>query len=60
MSEKELDALVSELENNSTELFNFVAENTEDLTDKEIDDLVSDLESDTLSLRAFVIHALEY
>ncbi|MFY0519348.1 hypothetical protein ACOMCU_16195 [Lysinibacillus sp. UGB7] len=60
MSEKELDERVTELQNDSVELYSFVAENvSEDLSDDEMDALVSDLESDTLSLRDFVIKAME-
>ena len=60
MTEQEISELVSELQGNSLELYNYVAENCEeDLTDEEIDNLVSDFETDTLSLREFVINALE-
>lgn len=59
MNEQELEDLIRELQGSPVELYNFVAENTEDLTDDEIDDLVGDLESDPLSLREFVINALE-
>lgn len=60
MSEKEIDDLVNELQNNSVELYSFVGENvSEDLSDDEMDALVSDFESDYLSLREFVIEAME-
>ncbi|GAB0168182.1 hypothetical protein LSPCS325_16190 [Lysinibacillus sp. CTST325] len=60
MSEKEINDLVTELQNNSVELYSFVAENaSEDLSDDEMDALVSDLENDYLSLREFVIEAME-
>lgn len=59
MSEDELFDFVKELQNNSIELYSFVAENSEELTDEEIDELVEELEGDYLSLREFVINALE-
>ncbi len=60
MSEERLDELVTELINDSFELYSFVAENvSEDLSDDEMDALVTDLEGDYLSLREFVIKALE-
>ena len=60
MTEQEIYELVAELQGNSLELYNYVAENCEeDLTDEEIDNLVSDFETDTLSLREFVINVLE-
>mgnify|MGYP001028134273 CR=1 FL=1 len=60
MSEQEIYERVSELQNDGSELYNFVAENCDvNLSEAEIDDLVSDFETDTLSLREFVINVLE-
>ena len=59
MNENELHAFVTELQGDSVELTNFVANNAEDLTEDEIDELVEEFEGDYLSLREFVIKALE-
>lgn len=59
MSEQEIDDLIRELQNNSVELYSFVSENAEDLTDDEIDNLVDDFGGDPLSLREFVVNVLE-
>ena len=59
MSEQQLDDLIRELQGSPLDLYSFVAENTEDLSDDELDALVEELEGDTLSLREFVIHSLE-
>lgn len=58
MSEHEIDDLIRELQNNSVELYSFVSENAEDLTDDEIDNLVDDFGGDPLSLREFVVNVL--
>jgi len=59
MTENQLHDFVKELQRDSVELTNFVAENAEELTGEEIDELVEDFEGDYLSLRDFVIRALE-
>ena len=58
MSENELHDFVKELQGNSIELYSFVAENSEELTEEEIDELAEELEGDYLSLREFVINAI--
>lgn len=59
MGENELHDFVKELQGNSIELTNFVAENAENLTEEEIDELVDEFEGDYLSLREFVLNAFE-
>ncbi|MCM3113614.1 hypothetical protein [Lederbergia lenta] len=58
MTEKELDALINELENDKFELTEFISNHLEDATDKDIDALATDLYTSPLDLREFVIHAL--
>lgn len=58
MTEIELDALVDELQNDPSELWDFVSRNLPDATEKEIDDMANELEHSSLDLREFVIHSL--
>ncbi|WP_088363703.1 hypothetical protein [Bacillus cereus] len=59
MTEKEIDELVDELQNDPTELWDFVSRNLENPTGSEVDVLASELERSPLDLREFVINSLE-
>ncbi|WP_336769798.1 hypothetical protein [Bacillus bombysepticus] len=58
MTEKELDDLVDELQNDPSELWEFVSRHSEDKTESEIDAIANELEHSSLDLREFVIHSL--
>lgn len=60
MSEEELETLVDELYNDSSELYNYVSESVGDRkTDEEIDALVTDFQRSKLDLREFVLQTSE-
>lgn len=58
MTEEQIDNLVDELYNDSSELRHFISESLEDADAETVDDLVEDLQSSKMDLREFVINTL--